>query len=139
MAAESKATVQPHPRPLSPHLQVYRPQITSMLSILHRITGVALAVGTLLLVCWLVAAATGPDAYAKVNAFIGSSVGMLLLFGWSVALFYHLANGIRHLFWDAGMGFDLPTVEKSGWAVLAFTIAATMLAWSIGLGLLGGK
>ena len=104
-------------RPLSPHLQVYRPQITSMLSILHRLTGVALAVGTLLLTYWLVAAASGPEAFAGAQGLIGSFLGRLLLFGWSFALFYHLCNGIRHLFWDAGKGFDLPTVVRSGWAV----------------------
>jgi succinate dehydrogenase / fumarate reductase cytochrome b subunit len=139
MAADSKSTVTSHPRPLSPHLQVYRLPMLAILSITHRATGVALAAGTLLLVCWLVAAATGADAYAKVNAFIGSPIGMLLLLGWSVSLFFHLANGIRHLFWDAGKGFEIKTSENSGWAVVAFTIAATMLAWSIGLGLLGGK
>jgi succinate dehydrogenase / fumarate reductase cytochrome b subunit len=139
MAAESKTTVKSHPRPLSPHLQVYRPQMTSILSITHRATGVALAVGTLMLAIWLVAAATGETPFARVNAFLGSGIGMVLLFGWSVALFYHLANGIRHLFWDAGYGFDLPTMEKSGWAVIAFTAAATILAWALGLAVLGGR
>ncbi len=84
-------------RPLSPHLQVYRPQLTSVLSILHRITGVALAIGTLLLVWWLIAAAAGPGAYDAAQGFIGSILGRLLLLGWTFALFYHLANGIRHL------------------------------------------
>ena len=116
-------------RPLSPHLQVYRPQLTSMLSILHRITGVALAVGTLLLVYWLAAAAGGPESYAAAQGFIGSFFGQLLLFGWTVALFYHLANGIRHLFWDAGYGFELPTVQRSGLAVLAATAVLTVVSW----------
>jgi len=116
-------------RPLSPHLQVYRPQLTSMLSILHRITGVALAVGTLLLVYWLAAAAGGPESYAAAQGFIGSFFGQLLLFGWTVALFYHLANGIRHLFWDAGYGFELPTVQRSGQAVLAATAVLTVVSW----------
>ena len=89
-------------RPLSPHLQVYRPQLTSVMSILHRLTGIALAVGTLLLVAWLVAAATSPQAFGAIQAFNGSWIGRVLLFGWSFALFYHLCNGIRHLFWDAG-------------------------------------
>ena len=84
------------PRPLSPHLQVYRWQLTSVLSILHRATGVALSVGTVLLVWWLVAAAEGPEAYAQVQGFLGSWVGLVLLFGWSVALHYHLCNGLRH-------------------------------------------
>ena len=116
-------------RPLSPHLQVYRPQLTSMLSILHRITGVALAVGTLLLVYWLAAAAGGPESYAAAQGFIGSFFGQLLLFGWTIALFYHLANGIRHLFWDAGYGFELPTVQRSGLAVLAATAVLTVVSW----------
>ena len=116
-------------RPLSPHLQVYRPQLTSMLSIAHRITGVALAVGTLLLVYWLAAAAGGPESYAAAQGFIGSFFGQLLLFGWTIALFYHLANGIRHLFWDAGYGFELPTVQRSGQAVLAATAVLTVVSW----------
>jgi succinate dehydrogenase / fumarate reductase cytochrome b subunit len=120
-------------RPLSPHLQVYRPQLTSALSIFHRITGCALAVGTLLLVWWLVAAAAGPEAYAAASGFIGSWLGLLLLLGWSAALFYHLANGIRHLVWDAGYGFELPTVYASGWAVVVATGVLTLLAWIVGL------
>ena len=116
-------------RPLSPHLQVYRPQLTSVLSILHRITGVALGVGTLLLVYWLAAAAGGPESYAAAQGFIGSFFGQLLLFGWTIALFYHLANGIRHLFWDAGYGFELPTVQRSGQAVLVATAVLTVLSW----------
>jgi succinate dehydrogenase / fumarate reductase cytochrome b subunit len=116
-------------RPLSPHLQVYKPQITSVLSILHRITGVALAAGTLLLVWWLIAAAIGPGYFGTVQAVIGSWIGRLLLFGWSFALFYHLCNGIRHLFWDMGRGFELPTVAASGWAVVIVSIALTAAAW----------
>lgn len=140
MASEQSSASAPNrQRPLSPHLQVYRPQITSVLSITHRITGVALAVGTLMLTCWLIAAATGNAAFSAVSAFLGSPLGMLMLFGWSVALFYHLANGIRHLFWDAGYGFDLPTAEKSGYAVLIFTVVATLLAWFLGLAALGGR
>ena len=122
-----------HDRPLSPHLQVYRPQLTSALSIFHRITGVFLALGTIVLVWWLVAAATGPDYFPLVQDWIGSWLGYLLLFGWSAALFYHLANGIRHLFWDAGYGFELETVYRSGWAVLIATAVLTILAWIVGL------
>ncbi len=84
-------------RPLSPHLQIYRWQLTSVLSILHRAAGVALTAGAILLVWWLVAAASGPDAYESVADFLGSWLGLLLLFGWSLSLFYHLCNGIRHL------------------------------------------
>ena len=116
-------------RPLSPHLQVYKPQLTSVLSILHRITGVALSVGTLLLVWWLIAASVGPAYFDIVQGFFGSLVGRLLLFGWSFALFYHLCNGIRHLFWDMGRGFELPTVAASGWAVVIVSLALTGIAW----------
>lgn len=124
-------------RPLSPHLQVYRPQITSTLSILHRLTGLALAVGTLLLTWWLVAAAAGPEAFATAQGFIGSILGRLLLFGWTVALFYHLCNGIRHLVWDAGYGFEIETTTRSGWAVVIATAALTLVAWIAGYLMMG--
>ena len=120
-------------RPLSPHLQVYRLQVTSVLSILHRITGVGLGFGTLLLTWWLVAAATSADAYAYVQGFIGSAIGLLLLFGWTLALFFHLFNGLRHLFWDAGMGFEKPRYQATGWTVVAATFGATILVWIVGL------
>lgn len=120
-------------RPLSPHLQVYRPQLTSVLSILHRATGLALAAGTLMLACWLIAAASGPAAFAAVQSFLGGPLGLFLLFGWSASLFYHLCNGIRHLFWDAGYGFELAQVQASGWAVVAGTVLLTGLAWAFGL------
>ena len=121
------------PRPLSPHLQIYRWQLTSVLSILHRITGVGLALGTILLVWWLGAAADGPESYAKMQAFLGSWPGRVLLFGWSVALFYHLANGLRHLWWDTGRGFELRSVYVGGWTVVGATALLTAAAWGIGL------
>ena len=121
------------PRPLSPHLQIYRWQLTSVMSILHRASGIALAVGAILLVSWLGAAADGPQAYGSFQRFIGSWFGLLLLFGWSVALFYHLCNGIRHLWWDTGRGLDLPSVYASGWAVLGGTAVLTVIAWIAGL------
>lgn len=124
-------------RPLSPHLQVYRPQWTSVLSISHRATGVALAFGTLLLVYWLVAAASGPEAFALAQELIGSIVGQLLLFGWTFALFYHFCNGIRHLFWDAGYGFELRNAYWSGLAVLAGSAVLTLLFWALGYSLWG--
>jgi succinate dehydrogenase / fumarate reductase, cytochrome b subunit len=127
------------PRPLSPHLQIYRLPVTALSSITHRATGVALSAGTLLLVCWLVAAANGPAAFAGVSAFIGSPIGLLLMFGWSLALFYHLGNGIRHLFWDAGHGFDIATAEKSAYAVIAFAVGATLLAWIVAFAVMGGR
>ncbi len=125
-------------RPLSPHLQVYRPQITSMLSILHRITGVALALGTLLLTYWLVAAASGEPAFATAQGVIGSFLGRLLLFGWSFALFYHLCNGIRHLVWDAGYGFEIETAQRSGLIVVGATVLLTLLSWVAGYIMMGG-
>ena len=126
-------------RPLSPHLQVYQPQWTSVLSIMHRLTGVALTVGTLLLVYWVVAAAAGEQAYETAREVIGSFFGRLFLFGWSVALFYHLCNGIRHLFWDAGLGFELSTAYRSGMAVLAGTVALTLVSWIAGYAAMGGS
>ena len=121
------------PRPLSPHLQIYRWQLTSVLSILHRVCGVALSLGTILLVCWLAAAAEGPDPYAAIQRFLGSWFGRILLFGWSVALFYHLCNGLRHLWWDTGRGLELRSVYAGGWAVLAGTVILTAIAWIAGL------
>jgi succinate dehydrogenase / fumarate reductase, cytochrome b subunit len=118
-------------RPLSPFMfpTWYRFQITSALSILHRLTGIALAVGSILLAWWLVAVAAGGQVFAATHAFIASPVGVLLLFLWSVAFFYHLCNGIRHLAWDAGYGFELRTAHLSGYAVLAATVILTVVAW----------
>jgi succinate dehydrogenase / fumarate reductase cytochrome b subunit len=126
MATQSRAT---HSRPLSPHLQVYRPQITSVLSILHRMTGIALTVGTLLLAYWLIAAASGPEAFAAAQSFIGSWIGVILMLGWSFSLFYHLGNGIRHLAWDAGWGFELETATMTGWIVVGASAGLTLLSW----------
>ncbi|MSP88892.1 MAG: succinate dehydrogenase, cytochrome b556 subunit [Alphaproteobacteria bacterium] len=125
-------------RPLSPHLQIYKPQLTSVLSITHRATGVALSAGAIFLVIWLAAAAAGPARYAQVNAFLGSWFGMLLLIGWTWALFFHLCNGIRHLAWDVGWGFELPQLHASGWAVVAGSVALTVIAWAAGLLAMGG-
>jgi len=116
-------------RPLSPHLQVYRWQWTMALSILHRGTGLFLSLGALYLVCWLLAIASGPDAYAAVSGFAGSIVGRLLLLGWTFSLFYHLANGIRHLVWDAGIALDLKSSYISACLVIAAAVALTVIAW----------
>ena len=124
-------------RPLSPDLQIYRPQLTSVLSITHRLTGVVLSVGSPLLVYWLIAAAAGPSAYTALHGFLASWLGLLLLLGWTFSLFFHLCNGIRHLFWDAGYGFDLQTIYASGWAVVAISIVLTLAAWIISFGLRG--
>ena len=128
----------PASRPLSPHLQIYRPQITFILSFSHRATGVALSVGTLLLVWWLVALAQGPEAFASAQGFVGSWFGRLLLLGWTFSLFFHLANGIRHLCWDAGYGFEIKTAEISGWIVVASAAALTVIAWVVGLAAMAG-
>ena len=125
-------------RPLSPHLQVYRPQLTSVLSILHRLTGVALTLGTLVLVYWLASAAGGPESFATAQGVIGSFFGQLLLFGWTYALFYHLCNGIRHLYWDAGFGFELPEVYKTGWVVVGASAVLTVASWILGYAMGGG-
>ena len=118
-------------RPLSPFMFPiwYRFQITSALSILHRLTGVALAVGSILLTWWLIAVAAGGEFFAATQAFLSSPIGLLLLFLWSVAFFYHLCSGIRHLAWDAGYGFEIRNAYRSGYAVLAATALLTVLTW----------
>lgn len=116
-------------RPLSPHLQIYRWQLTSVLSILHRAAGIVLSAGAILLVWWLVAAASGPDAYEGVANFLGSWIGLLLLFGWTAALFYHLCNGIRHLVWDTGQALDLKSTYLGGWLVVGGTAVLTVVSW----------
>jgi succinate dehydrogenase / fumarate reductase cytochrome b subunit len=116
-------------RPISPHLQVYRWQLTSVLSILHRAAGIVLSAGAILLVWWLVAAASGPDAYEGVANFLGSWIGLLLLFGWTAALFYHLCNGIRHLVWDTGQALDLKSTYLGGWLVVGGTAVLTVVSW----------
>jgi succinate dehydrogenase / fumarate reductase, cytochrome b subunit len=123
----------PADRPLSPHLQIYKPQLTSLLSISHRVLGVALTAGAVFLVWWLVAAASGGEAFASAQRFFGSWLGLLLLAGWTFAFFFHLANGIRHLVWDTGHGFDLRTAYLSGWIVVAASTALTIIAWIAGL------
>jgi len=120
-------------RPLSPHLQVYRLPFTAITSISHRISGVLLAGGALVLVYWVVATAAGPQSYATASAILGSLPVQVLLFLWTFVLFYHLCNGIRHLFWDAGYGFELQTAERSGQAVIAGAAVLTLLAWLIAL------
>jgi succinate dehydrogenase / fumarate reductase cytochrome b subunit len=120
-------------RPLSPHLQIYKPQITSVLSIFNRIAGCAVSVGTLLMVWWLVASAGGPKGYASMQGFIGSWFGLLLLFGWTIALVYHFVAGLRHLAWDLGYGWTLPEVYKTGQAAVIATGVLTILIWIVGL------
>ena len=125
-------------RPLSPHLQIYRPQLTSVLSITHRATGVALSLGTMVLLYWLQAVARGPETYAAAQEFLGCWLVQLVLAGWTWAFFYHLCNGIRHLFWDAGKGFELHQVYASGYTVLAAATTLTALTWGYVLLVAGG-
>lgn len=120
-------------RPLSPHLQVYRWPPTMLASILNRATGVAISVGTLLLVWWLAAAAAGPGPFATVQGFIASPLGLVLLLGWTASLFYHLFSGIRHLAWDAVVGFDQKTLNPVTYVILGLTAACTVLVWVVGL------
>lgn len=127
------AAPQNRSRPISPFLfpptGTYRWQITSALSILHRATGVALAIGTLLLTWWLLALLGAPADFASVQEFLASWVGRLLLLAWTWALFYHLLNGIRHLVWDTGYGLDLPSVYRGGWIVIVLSIVLTLATW----------
>ena len=125
------------PRPLSPNIQNYRPQLTSVLSILNRITGNILSVCAVVLVIWLVAAATGPRAYGAVQGAIASWPGQIVLFGATFAFFLHLCGGIRHLVWDTVRGFDLRSIYASGWAVVAASVVLTVAAWIASLFMAG--
>ena len=117
------------PRPLSPHLQVYRPQLTSVLSITHRASGVVLTTGTIILALWLISVAIGPETFAVMASIVSHPLGQFVLFGYSVALFYHACNGIRHLSWDLGFGLTIPNVYRSGYVVLCVTCVFTALLW----------
>ncbi len=121
------------PRPRSPNIQIYRPQLTSVLSILNRITGNILSACAVVLVIWLVAAASGAQAYVAVQGVITSWVGQIALFGATFAFFLHLCGGIRHLVWDTVHGFELRTIYISGWVVVAASIALTVAAWAASL------
>jgi succinate dehydrogenase / fumarate reductase cytochrome b subunit len=127
-------------RPLSPHLLIYRPQLTSILSFFHRMTGILLSLGVVMLTFWLVTAAAGEAYYAWAEWFLSSWLGYALLAGWSFCLFYHLCNGIRHLCWDMGLGTELRTIYASGYVMVAASFGLTALAWALGLlfGLEGG-
>lgn len=116
-------------RPLSPHLSIYRWPITMTMSILHRATGVAMSVGLIVFVAWLFKAASGPDAYAMFVVTMSTVIGKLLLIGWSFAFFFHLSNGVRHLVWDSGRGFEIATANASAWFVLLLSIILTTMFW----------
>jgi succinate dehydrogenase / fumarate reductase, cytochrome b subunit len=128
----------PAARPLSPHLTIYRPMLSMMMSILHRITGGALYFGTLLLVWWLLAVASGPTAYATFQAVASSIVGRLVLFGYTFALLHHMLGGLRYLIWDTGRGFGAAERELMVRANLAGSIILTILLWVVGGYLMGG-
>ncbi|MEE9447953.1 MAG: succinate dehydrogenase, cytochrome b556 subunit [Arenicellales bacterium] len=125
----SGARTTPISRPLSPHLQVYQPQLTSVMSIMHRITGVFSFLGSLLLLLWLMTLAWELPLFGLLQVLVHSTLGQVLLFLWSLGLVYHLCNGIRHLFWDAGIGFELKQIYKSGYVVLAASLFLTSLIW----------
>jgi succinate dehydrogenase / fumarate reductase cytochrome b subunit len=125
------------PRPLSPNIQIYRPQLTSVLSIINRITGIVLSIYTIALVIWLIAAASGPQAYAAVQGAIKSWIGQTVLFGATFAFFLHLCGGIRHLMWDMVHGFELRSIYASGWAVVVASVALTVVTWVVSTVLAG--
>jgi succinate dehydrogenase / fumarate reductase cytochrome b subunit len=120
-------------RPLSPHLQIYRPMLTMMMSIVHRITGVALYVGTLFLVWYLIALGSGAASFARVSSVYGSFLGLLVLFGFTWALFHHFLGGVRHLIWDLGYGMDHPEREYLAKGTLVGGFAITVLVWILAL------
>lgn len=121
-------------RPLSPHLGIYRWQLTMALSILHRMSGVFLSIGAVLMVIVLTAIAMGPGQFETVSAWLTHPIGLILLLGWSFALFLHLANGVRHLIWDAGAGLEKNTANRSGLWVIAFAFLATAATWALAWG-----
>ncbi len=122
-----------HGRPLSPHLSIYRWPITMLLSILHRMTGVAMALGLIVLAAWLTNAAAGPEQYQYFRVLMGSPIGIVLLIGWTLAFFVHLGNGIRHLVWDTGRGFERSQANASAWAVLIVAAVLTAVFWLLRL------
>ncbi len=117
------------PRPLSPNMQIYRPQLTSVLSIANRLTGIILSFCSVVLVVWLIAAATGPQTYAAVQGAIGSWIGQIVLLGCTFSFFLHFCGGIRHLVWDTVHGFELRSIYASGWTVVAASVVLTVAAW----------
>lgn len=125
-------------RPLSPHLQVYKWGWTMSLSIFHRLTGLILSLGTVLVVLWLAGLAGGAESYATVQAFTGHWLGRIFLAAWSVAFFYHLCNGVRHLLWDAGWGLDLKTARRTAGIVVVAAAVLSVLSWMLAAGWLGG-
>ncbi len=124
-------------RPLSPNVQIYRPQLTSVLSIANRITGIILSICAVALVVWLVAAASGPNAYSLFQRIIGSWLGLVLFLAITFAFFLHLCGGIRHLVWDSVRAFELRQIYASGWAVVIASVILTLVFWLTGLAIMG--
>lgn len=118
-------------RPLSPHLQVYRPQLTSVLSISHRFTGIINSLGLIVVVAWLAALAAGPEAYDRLVGLLAHPVGIVAMAVWTFSLFYHLLNGVRHLIWDAGWMLDLKGAHASGYTVVGLAVVLTLLVWGV--------
>ncbi len=125
-------------RPLSPHLQIYKLELPMVLSGLHRITGIALSVGSILLVAWVVSAAHSAEAFASMSRFLGGFIGQFVLFGWAFSLIYHSVNGVRHLIWDTGRLLEINEIHASGKIVLALSIVLTLAAWFLAGGFPGG-
>ena len=138
MAEANARERSPVQRPLSPHLQIYSPLINMMMSITHRITGGALYFGTILLAWWLLAAATSAEHFAFVSGLLTSWFGQLVLFGFTWAMVVHLLGGIRHLIWDTGRGFDLPTVDLLSWGTLIGSVVITIALWAVAIAMRGG-
>lgn len=137
MADATSGRRAPPARPLSPHLQIYRPPIAMIMSILHRITGGALYFGSLLLAWWLVAAATGPEYFDYVSSWLNSIPGKIVLFGYTWALLHHMIGGLRHFIWDTGRGYDLAVIDKLSWGSIVLSLAGTALVWFAACGLGG--
>ena len=133
--ASTKTAIQP--RPLSPHLGIYRYQINMVMSIIHRITGVALYFGTLLLAWWLIAVAQGPQSLDMVNLVMGHPLGKVVLFGYTWALLHHMLGGLRHFIWDTGRGFDLSSVNRISWLTIILSVTATLALWAAALHMQG--
>lgn len=125
-------------RPMSPHLQIYTPLMSMVMSIVHRATGVALFFGTILLAWWLAAAAIGPEAYASFMALADSLIGRLVLFGYTWALIHHMLGGVRHFIWDTGRGFELRTIDVLAWGTLIVSITLTLVIWFATFRMMGG-
>ena len=129
MAQDDPQASKRPPRPLSPHIQIYKREINMVMSILHRITGAALYFGTVLLAWWLVAAASGAEHFARANGLLASPLGLLVMFGFTWALMHHLLGGVRHLIWDTGWGFDLESIDRISWATAIGSAGLTVAIW----------